>query len=400
MKYIVFLLMVLYLYVLTYGIFMTETFRLPAPVLFGIPLVILFNTKVKGFAYTKELIALLIAVFFYYVIGLQELETFASYAIGILMCSLFFNYFIGNSGLRFRTSVFIFYTLLLFSAVVMVMDHIYPGTRQIRELLVDDKVVQSPSGIAVYQFTFGYQIAALTPFLFIYTILYQRSFLLKSLVLVSCLGFLYLGMQRSAFVAFLACVLILTLLYYRHKALVIWSLGALVGMLFYTLVLKDNTDERNNIFAKNANDGTEFNRSGLALENINIYSDYPLGLIFYGKNWGDVIYRNPVFSSGITSHNAYLMFITYLGPIVGLTLLWIIYAKVLKISFLALKRIRDPDNALLICLCFSFLGVSINSLSHNAWLISADGPTLFLYFSILHLYRMKNQDDFKTLTIT
>lgn len=398
MKYIIFLFMVLYLYALTYGVFMSQNIRLPAPVLFGMPLIILFKTQVKAFAYTKELIALLISVFFYYVIGLQELETFASYAIGMVMCSLYFNYFVGNNKLRFQTSIFIFYTLLLLSAIVMVMDHIHPGTRQIRELLVDDKVVQSPSGIAVYQFTFGYQLAALAPFLFIYTILFQKSFVIKSLVLACCFGFLYLGMQRSAFVAFLACVLILTLIYYRHKAVVIWSLGALVGMFLYTLVLKDNTDDRNNILTKNTNNDTEFDRSGLALENLNIYSEYPMGLIFYGKNWGDVIYRNPVFSSGVTSHNAYLMFITYLGPIIGLALLWIIYARILKIGFFAIKRIRDPNNALLICLCFSFLGVSINSLSHNAWLISADGPTLFLYFSILHLYRMKNQDDFQTST--
>src|SRR5690606_10076048 len=166
--------------------------------------------------------------------------------------------------------------------------------------------------------------------------------------------------------------------------------GVIAAITFYTAVLKDITDDTNNILTKNINNDAEFNRSGLMLENLNIYSEYPLGLIFYGKNWGDVIYRNPVFSSGITSHNAYLMFLTYLGPIIGIALLWIIYSKVLKISVHAVKGIRKPENALLICLCFSFLGASINSLSHNAWLISADGPTLFLYFSILHLNRMQN----------
>ena len=37
----------------------------------------------------------------------------------------------------------------------------------------------------------------------------------------------------------------------------------------------------------------------------------------------------------------------------------------------------------MIGLLFAFIGVSLNALSHSAWLISADGPTLFLFFSIL-----------------
>src|SRR5690606_9095997 len=145
-------------------------------VLFGIPLITLFRAKVSGFLYTKELLVLLISVFVYYVIGLQELKSFTSYAIGILMCSLYFNNFIGNSNLRFKLSIYIYYGLLIFSAIVMVMDHFYPGTKQIRELIMDEKVMQSPSGIAVFQFTFGYQLAALVPFLFIYTILFQKHF--------------------------------------------------------------------------------------------------------------------------------------------------------------------------------------------------------------------------------
>ena len=390
MKYIVALLMFLYLYALTYGVFMTEIFRLPAPVLFGIPLITLFRIKAKGFAYTKELLVLLISVFFYYVIGLQELKSFTSYAIGILMCSLYFNNFIGSSNLRFQSSIYIFYGLLSFSAIVMVMDHFYPGTKQIRELIMDEKVIQSPSGIAVYQFTFGYQLAALVPFLFIYTILFHKHILSKTIAFLVCLVFLYLGMQRSAFVGFICCVSVFMLIYYRYKAVIILFLGIITATAFYAAVLKDSTDDANNILTKNINNDEEFNRSGLMLENLNIYSEYPLGLIFYGKNWGDVIYRNPVFSSGITSHNAYLMFITYLGPFIGFILLCIIYGKVLGISVNVVKEIRKPENALLICLCFSFMGASINSLSHNAWLVSADGPTLFLYFSILHLHRMQN----------
>src|SRR5690606_5998068 len=96
-------------------------------------------------------------------------------------------------------------------------------------------------------------------------------------------------------------------------------------------VLKDNLDSYNNIITKNENNMQEYNRSTLAAENLRIYSGYPYGLIFYGKNWSDVIYRNEVFSSGITSHNAYLMFLTYLGPFLGLGILIGLYHRIGKI---------------------------------------------------------------------
>ena len=167
--------------------------------------------------------------------------------------------------------------------------------------------------------------------------------------------------------------------------------------MFYNFVLKENVDPRTNILAKNIDNDPDHNRTLLVAENLRIYADHPFGLIFYGKNWSDVIYRNQVFASGITSHNAYLMFITYLGPFLGLGLLIIIYIKVLRIGFNAIKEIRLKENALLICLCFSFLGISINALSHNAWLISADGPTLFLYFSILHFDKVKSESNSQLL---
>jgi hypothetical protein len=131
----------------------------------------------------------------------------------------------------------------------------------------------------------------------------------------------------------------------------------------------------------------------LTAENLRIYSEYPLGLVFYGKTWGDVIYRNQVFSSGITSHNAYLMFMTYLGPFLGIGFLFVIYIGVFRIAYHALKEIKKRENALLVCLCFSFIAVSINAVAHNAWLLSADGPTLFLYFSILHFDKVKTSSE-------
>lgn len=134
----------------------------------------------------------------------------------------------------------------------------------------------------------------------------------------------------------------------------------------------------------------EYNRSMLTMENLRIYSEYPYGLMFYGKNWGDVIYRNAIFSSGITSHNAYLMFLTYLGPFLGFGILAGLYYKIVGIIITVLRQAKKKENALMICLCCSFIAVSINSLSHNSWLVSANGPTFFLYFSILHLHFIMN----------
>src|SRR5690606_4902071 len=103
----------------------------------------------------------------------------------------------------------------------------------------------------VFQFTFGYQLAALVPFLFIYTILFQKHFFFKIIAFLACLVFLYLGMQISAFVGFVCCVSVFMLLYYRHKAVVVLFLGVIAAITFYTAVLKDITDDTNNILTKN-----------------------------------------------------------------------------------------------------------------------------------------------------
>jgi hypothetical protein len=200
-------------------------------------------------------------------------------------------------------------------------------------------------------------------------------------------------MQRSVLVTFAFAITLFFIIYYRLKAVLIIGTVLFISLLFYNFVLINSIDASNNILTKNIDNKPEFNRTLLTTENLRIFADHPFGLIFYGKNWSDVIYRNQIFSSGITSHNAYLMFITYLGPFLGLGLLIVIYRKILNIGFNALKEIRLKENALLICLCFSFLAVSINSLSHNGWLISADGPTLFLYFSILHFDKVKSETD-------
>lgn len=382
--------MVLYMYALSFGVFMTETFRLPAPLLFGFPLLLLFRDKKIGFFYLKELLAFTIALFCFYIIGSEAVKSFAAIMINFIICLLYFNYFIGSNQSRYNFSILIFYLLLGISSVVMILNNFYPEIDRLRELIMDEQVLQSPSGIASNQFTFGYHLAAFASFILTYTFLFHKPLILKVLVFLCCLVLIYLGMQRSVFITFACSVTLFFLYYYRYKGVLLIVLAGFAGMLFYSFVLKNDTYSRDNILTKNMNNEAEHNRTLLTSENLKIYSEYPLGLVFYGKTWGDVIYRNKVFSTGITSHNAYLMFITYLGPFLGLGLLLIIYSGIMRIGYNALTEIRKKDNALLVCLCFSFLAVSINAFAHNAWLISADGPTLFLYFSILHFNKIQS----------
>ncbi|HEY0668394.1 MAG TPA: hypothetical protein VGD22_09485 [Sphingobacteriaceae bacterium] len=392
MKLIVILLMILYLYSLSYGVFMTELFRIPAPMVFCFPLIFLFKEKIRSIPYHKEIWAILAAIFFYYIIGLSDVRSFLANSISVGICILYFYYFISSNTKRYNYSIIIFYSLLTFSAIVMVFNNYFPAVNSLREFIMGEPVLQSPSGIAISQFTFGYQLAALAPFLLIYTFLFHKPLLVKVLVFLTCLGFIYLGMQRSVLVTFVISVTLFLMYFYRFKAVLVITTAIFAGVVFFNFVLEENTSSSDNILAKNINNDASHNRTLLTAENLNIYADYPLGLVFYGKTWGDAIYRSQVFSSGFTSHNAYLMFITYLGPFLGLGLLVFIYSKVVRIGFNALKEIRFRQNKLLLCLCFSFLAISINALSHNAWLISADGPTLFLYFSILHLNKLQTEE--------
>ena len=392
MKLIIALFMILYLYALSFGIFMTEIFRIPAPFIFCFPLIFIFKDKDRiPFLYTKEIILVSLAIFLYYFVGLSEFKTFVKNMLSIMVCAFFFNYFIGNSRARLNSAVLVFYLLLTFSAIIMVFDSFY-GIENIRSLSMNEKVIQSPAGIAIHQFTFGYQLAALTTFLFIYSCTYNKPFLLKIVLLMVCLVFLLLGMQRSAFVTFGISTTIFLVIYYRFKAVFLLSISIILCGLIYYFTLHDNLDGISNIIVKNDVSNPAHNRASLTSENLNIFFNHPFGLIFYGKNWGDVIYRNYTFAEGMTSHNAYLMFVTYLGPFLGLGLLISIYHKIIGIFFRIVETIRSKENRLLICLCFSFLAISMNSLFHNAWLIEANGPTIFLFFSILHMYKFKMVD--------
>lgn len=396
MKLISIVFTILYLFALSFGVFFTEFFRIPAPILFGIPLVFVFKEVRASFLYVKEVLIFSIAGFFYYMVGLDDYKLLIVNTISIFICALYFSYFISFNSKRFKLSILIFFSLLAFSAIIMVLNHFNESyINSLRVLLIGQEVFQSPSGIAAYQFTFGYQLAALTPFIFIYVYLFKKKWFIKAIVLSICLIFIFLGMQRSVFIGFISSVLLFLLIFYRYKALYIIGVTVFASILLYTYVLKDNVDNSRgseNIMAKNVQDDGEYNRSILIKENLKIYTDYPYGLIFYGKNWSDVIYRNQVFSSGITSHNAYLMFFTYLGPFLGFGFLIALYYKIFGAFKNVLNHAHEKKYALLICLLLSFLAVTINSLSHNAWLLGADGPTVFLYFSILHFVKIQNHN--------
>ena len=375
----------LYLYAVAFCIFMTDIIRLPAPLIFGLPLLVFMNGKLRAFGYFKEMALITLSLFLYYVVGMDDLKTFFAAFITIVVCAIYFDYFVALNKRRFNISVFVFFALLLFSMIILVGDHFAPSiVDPIRSILAGEQVQQSPSGIAVTQFNFGYQVVAFAAFVFVFVCTFKRNFLVKSIAFGLCLTFLYLGMNRSAFVCFTAAVFLFLLSYYRAKALLVIAASVIIGFAVYFYILKDDPDNKNNILAKNeAKSDDQYNRTDLVTENLKICADYPFGLIFYGKSWEDVTYRHPLFAFGLTSHNSYLMFLTFLGPFFGFGLLIAMYYRFMRMFRLLIKHSRLKDNALIVSLYFSFLAVCLNALSHNGWLLSVDGPTLFLYFCIL-----------------
>jgi hypothetical protein len=331
-----------------------------------------------------------LAMFLYDIVGWGDYIAFFATLITITTCSLYFNYFIGLNKKRFNLSVFILFILLMGSMLIMILDHPFPSIIDpLRSRMLDEQVKQSPAGLATTQFTFGYQIAAFTVFAFVAACTFKQFLLVKIIVFCVCITCIYLGMNRSAFVSFGAAVVLFLLIYYRYKAVLLIAATVILGFAVYTYVLKGNLDEKNNIMSKNqAKQANDYNRADLAAENLKILADYPFGIIFYGKSWEEVTYRNQTFTFGLTSHNAYLMFITYLGPILGIGILIIIYYKISQLFWQTMKNIRLKQNALYAALLFSFIAISLNALSHNAWLMSVDGPTIFLYFAILQYQKI------------
>ncbi|WP_207533048.1 O-antigen ligase family protein [Desertivirga arenae] len=327
---------------------------------------------------------------------MESVKAFSVFMIITVSCSLYFNYFIGESKERLKLSIRIFFALLVLSALIMVANHVEPAKIIVlRSLLVGEPVQQSPSGITPWIFSFGFQIAALTTFAVVASAVYKRAILFQAIVFTSALTLLLLGMNRSAFLVFALAVGLFWLLYFRFKTVLIIGSLLCIAVVLKSEIAALSTGRQQNILAKNSNKINE-NRSSLTIENLKIIEDYPLGIAFSGKTWNQVAIHNPAFRIGetglVTSHNGYLMFITYLGIVIGSLLLFLIYQNVFKIFIKVIKGLKDPDNALLAALCFSLMAISVNSCFHNESLLAGSGPILFLYFSVLHLSKIQSNE--------
>jgi hypothetical protein len=397
-KIMAFCLVATYLYTLTFDLFLTDFFKVPTPLIFGVAMLFFIDRSAQPFAYYYEIALFTIALFIYDFIGMSDYVAFVTAITTIVTCAFFFNYFVGFNKQRFTWAVIVFLALLFFSMILMVLDHSYQSVIDpLRTMILGLQVKQSPAGLAITQFAFGYQVAAFTAFIFVLTYKFKGHIILKIIAFFVCAVCIYLGMNRSAFVSFIVVAVLFLFVYYRFKAVVLVALTLFIGFLAYSYVIKDNLDDKNNILAKNqAKEANDYNRVDMSMENLKIYADYPFGLIFYGKNWEDVSYKSYYFQFGLTSHNAYLMFITYLGPILALGLLGAIYYRIALLLRQTLKHIHSKNYALLLCFLFALIAVSINALSHNGWLLTADGPTVFLYFGTLQcakIYVSGRQDD-------
>jgi len=385
-------LMLMYLYTLTFDIFMTNVIRLPSPVIFVLPLVFLAQPTEKKFWYTREILVIYTACFLLFLVAQEDIKSFFVNVMILTMCPVYFNYFVGNNRRRLTLSVWMFYGLLTFSAIIMLLNHSYGSIDGVRAKLVGEPVTQSPSGITPFIFNFGYQLATLVGFAMVAVAAFRKNFLIQVAVFAACMILILYGMNRSVLIGFGFSVGLFALLYYRFKAVLIF--GSIIGLsLLFNSALEGLSENRQqNILSKNERKSGE-NRDNLMKENLKIISEYPFGLMVYGKTWNQVARYNPTFQNEvglITSHNAYLMFITYIGILPGLLLILTIYSRIIKIFFEAVNHIRKKDNALLISLCFSFVAVAINSCFHNDWFLGGNGPTVFLYFCIMQLARMQS----------
>lgn len=382
--------MAAYLYTLEFGIFITKYFPIPSTLVLGLPLIVLFGKFRPPYLYVKESVIIFVASFLYFVVAQEDVKSF----VVVLMVSLFsagyFQFVVGDSRRKFNVSVLIFFGFLVLSSVIMYLDHFNPDKIDVIRYHLNgaDEIVQTPSGITSKIFTFGYQIAALTVFLFLYAYRSSRREILVPLALAFSAIAIYYGMQRSVLVDFAITVGLFFLAYLPFSRILV--VAGVAGVMLLAVNTMDIASENHgdNIFSKNErNQEDGEHRSNLVIENLKIYSSYPYGLLFYNKKWEEVIRGNPAYPEGITSHNAYLMFITYLGPFIGITLLIALFYRIGKVFRFCLDKSNARDHPMLVCLCFSFLSASINSCFHNAWLLDmADGVMLFLYFSIIHYY--------------
>jgi hypothetical protein len=388
------LLAVFFIYTLTFDIFLSNFFRIPTPLLSCIPLIIFFRIKNMQFLYGKEMAFFIASAFLYYFIGVDNIVAFSVNSFIFVTTALYFNYFVGTDSRRFNISVSLFFVLLTISTVIMLLNQ-FMGSDivAIRALLIDNEIRQSPSGLSATIFGFGYQLAALVTFLLIYCFVKRKNVWIIAAVFILGLVSIYFGLQRSVLVAFLSSGLMFVVLYYKSRSAVILGVAFAFGLLLYNYALESQKLGTDNILAKSDRDGGTESRDGMVAGNLEIITDYPYGLIFYGKDWTEVTIGNPVFPNGLTSHNAYLMYITYLGPFLGIGLLFLLHKSIIEAFRYAMRNINQADVSLLICLLFAFISICINAMFHNASIITANGPTVFLFFSVLHLRTLIKMND-------
>lgn len=389
-KIIFFVLFFMFIYVTTFNIFLTGLFRVPAPMVFLAPLLLFYRNRTVRFQYSYQLLLFFIAAMLYMLIAQEEIASFFAFLINLCCVVLFFNYILAHNKQRLIGAIAVFYCLLFFSGIIMLIDHRINIT-QFRAILSAGNILQSPSGISDTIFSFGYQMAALTSFILACTIMFKSNWFVNITLLLVAICFIFFGMQRSVLVAFSVSGFLLLLFYYKSKSILFFL--AIVGLLFvgqgYVGQFSEDKNQLN-ILSKNVKNSSRGEmRGSLMSENIKVISNYPFGLLFYNKSWNDVVKHNYVYKSGphvITSHNAYLMFITYLGPVLAISLLILLYHRLSQIIWHSLKYIHLRENIILASLSCSFISVSVNSFFHNEWLLAGNGPTLFLYFCILQLY--------------
>jgi hypothetical protein len=272
-KFIILFFMLGYIYTLTLDVFLNAYFnKIPAPLLFCSPLVFFcFDKRMKIYLPGWETLFFLLAGFFYYVIGQSDPKSLIVNGIIFITCAVYFNFFVGANVRRFNYSILIFYAVLILSTVIMIADHLMPTQADVlRSRLLGADVVQSPSGLSTTIFTFGYQLAALVGFVFIFSMLntVTKKYLIISLItLLGCLLASYFGMQRSVFVSFTIATVLFCGCYYGYKSIPIISGFVIFGFVFFTLFLQPYVSSGNNILNKtnlNAENGVVI-RSDLIL---------------------------------------------------------------------------------------------------------------------------------------
>ncbi|MDB5014303.1 MAG: hypothetical protein JWQ25_2505, partial [Daejeonella sp.] len=136
-KLIILVLTLVYLYTITFNIFLNAYFRFPTPLLFGIPLIVLFWQSKQPFLYLREALILFALNFLFYVIAQEDIKGATVNLLVIIVAFLYYNFFVGTDFKRFKLSIIAFYSLLTLSAIIMLCNHVFrPQIDSLRVILI------------------------------------------------------------------------------------------------------------------------------------------------------------------------------------------------------------------------------------------------------------------------